>query len=125
MKRAILYWLPVTAYMALVYLESINPEPEGLPDIPGMDKVAHFGAYLLMGLLLARAIRAGSKEKDPVPAIIIIASFISFGFGVLMEFFQSYIPTRSADIFDAIANGCGGISGAFIYEKVNPLRDLV
>ncbi len=47
-------WLPVGAYVVLVFtMSSISTLSPG--DAPGMDKVAHFIEYGIMGLILARA----------------------------------------------------------------------
>ncbi len=120
MRRALLFWTPLLLYMLAVFLVSVSPNPPKLPELRGMDKIAHFGAYAVMGLLWARALyggpgRAGglNPSRRIVPAVAVTALF-----GVFIEVCQGYVPGRRADALDALANGVGGFLGVYIHGRI-------
>lgn len=120
MRRAIFFWTPLFLYMLAVFLVSVSPNPPPLPEIWQMDKVAHFGAYSVMGLLWARALyrwpgRASglNPSRRMALAVVVIALF-----GAFIEVCQMYVPGRSADVMDALANGVGGFLGVVVYGRI-------
>lgn len=121
MRRVLLYWAPLIAYMALVFSLSANPMPEGLPDYWQIDKLYHFSAYFVMGLLWARAISSGRAGRLGM-GVIVASALITVTFGSLVEVYQSLLPYRTGDIVDAVANGAGGFSGVFIYGRLKRLK---
>lgn len=68
---------------------------------PGADKVAHAGAYGVLGALLTVA------TGRPWLAVLIAAAF-----GVSDEFHQSFVPQRAADVYDVVADTVGATIGA-------------
>lgn len=119
MKRIIFYWLPLAFYTVFIVVFSVRPVPEDLPDLPDIDKLYHFIAYFLLGLLWARALDStASAPGNRKKGVLAVAAVIAFSFGVLMEVAQYFIPERSAEVVDAAANGAGAISGAFVFGYV-------
>lgn len=116
MKKALIYWLPLIVYSAVIIHLSINPDPPKA-DIIGLDKVFHFLAYAVMGALSGRAIASALESADKRRVVVISAFAFSFIFGFLMEVWQSFIPQRSAEVFDMAANGAGGLFGAFVFSR--------
>lgn len=102
--------------MAFIFVLSIRPMPAELPDIWQIDKVYHFAAYAVMGALWVRAL--GAKGKG-ARYTIVVASVISAFFGAFVEVCQAFTPTREASLLDALANGAGGVFGAFIFTRLN------
>ena len=111
-KRFLYYWLPVIIYCALIFFQSSRPVPESIPAIPYLDKLLHAGAYAILGMLFFRAYRTtalGGKLH-----YIITLSILSAGlYGISDEFHQYFVPYRSADIGDALADIIGSAIGAF------------
>lgn len=107
---------PALLYMAWIfYLSSIpNPLPAPLPD--GMDKVAHFGTYGLLGILLARALYAQPQQR--LFRAWLACSLIAAAYGISDEFHQYFTPGRSAEVLDAAADGLGGAAGAWAWLAV-------
>ncbi|MEK7773782.1 MAG: VanZ family protein [Deltaproteobacteria bacterium] len=120
MRRVFFYWTPVLFYMFSVFLASVDPRPPKLPLIWGMDKIAHFAAYAVMGLLWARALRSGANRAGGFKAFrrVVLAVVVVALFGAFMEVCQMYVPGRSAEELDALANGLGGFLGVLIHERV-------
>jgi len=98
---------PAAAWAAVLFLLS-SRESIGLDLSSGLDKVAHFGAYLVLGGLLARAaIRLG------LPAWVPVLLGIAYGFSD--EFHQSFVPGRTATFGDLAADGLGTLAGVILY----------
>lgn len=70
------------------------------------DKLAHFFAYGGMGFLTYMSV--DSAEKRFYLFLLVIS------LGVVLEFFQLYIPGRSASFLDIIANTLGASLGYFV-----------
>jgi VanZ family protein len=95
-----LAWLLVVLYVG--GREDVPSPATGLP----LDKVAHFGMYGVLGLLLGRAwLRAGRR---PAAALVIGAALLA---GAFDELRQVGIATRSADALDWIMDALGVVLG--------------
>ncbi|HZW36153.1 MAG: VanZ family protein [Deltaproteobacteria bacterium] len=73
------------------------------------DKVAHFGFYGVMGFLCAMWRReSGSTKGSAATAGLLFVAIV----GAVDEGHQHWIPGRSTDVFDWIADMAGGGIGA-------------
>lgn len=119
MKKTVFYRAPIAIYMIVLFIVSVRPMPEGLPEVNNIDKVYHLSAYFILGLLWARSLALPSADggRRTRWRVIIAATAISFVFGAFIEFCQYFTPYRSAEIGDAIANGTGGLLGSFVYSR--------
>ncbi len=107
-------------YMAVIFVLSVRKPPEGLELFWQADKVAHFSLYALMGFLWARALVRGSRYagvRGSGKKVIAAAFAIAFLYGAFIEVVQIFIPERSGEVMDALANGAGGFFGALVYER--------
>ncbi len=102
------YFLPALAVALGIFLASHQSNIK-LPDI-GIsleDKVLHMLAYLVFGVTLMVAVRRNFPDFKIIKVIIIV-----FACGALYalsdEFHQYFIPGRTADVFDWLAD-CAGI----------------
>ena len=114
-KRFIFYWLPLILYCLLIYIQSGYPSPQKLPSFKFMDKMLHFVAYGLMGILFFRAYQTLAIKQNR--RMLIFLSILSASvYGISDEIHQFFVPGRSADLFDVIADILGAICGAFFYQ---------
>lgn len=101
-------WAPALLWIALIFAISSRPTvPVDLHS--GTDKLAHFVAYAVLGVLLAFGqARAG----------LAIAWAIALGVfvGGLDELYQGTVPGRSQELGDWIADSLGVIFGAVLYN---------
>ena len=115
MRRFFLFRAPLAAYALLVVYISLTPNPPHGPDIQGIDKFYHFMVYAVMGLLLARAATEGGSAVADARRVVFMTAMAGFSFGVLMETGQMFVPERSPEALDALANGAGALFGAVVY----------
>ncbi len=109
-------WLPVGAYMALIFLLSSMSLP-GAPvsRIPFGDKGAHFLEYLVLGALCARACTM-TWPKRPLSRTVLLGIFVASAWGFSDEIHQAFVPSRSADYRDWFADTFGAlVGGALAY----------
>lgn len=97
--------LTLIVYILLVIGLSLIPSAALGNDLQS-DKLAHFIAYGVMGLLAY--ISVDSIRKKSYLFIFVIS------LGAVLELFQLYIPGRSASYSDIIANTIGASLGYFI-----------
>ena len=102
-------------YGLAIYIQSDYPSPEKIPSWTFSDKILHFGAYGLLGILFIRA-----YETLPLSINKTLRVLISIGsatlYGISDEIHQYFVPFREAEIMDVVANTIGSICGVFFYH---------
>jgi VanZ family protein len=111
----LIYWFPLIVYCLAIYVQSGQPSPEEFPDVHFMDKILHFGAYGLLGVLFFRAYQT-LPLKDRKNLLILISIGSATLYGVSDEIHQYFVPFREADIMDVVANTMGSICGVYFYH---------
>jgi len=75
------------------------------------DKVLHFTAYALLGALFLRAFNV-TRIKHHLKLIFALSVLLSSLYGISDEIHQSFVPYRTADAMDALADIIGSAFGA-------------
>ncbi|MBR9986421.1 MAG: VanZ family protein [Desulfosarcina sp.] len=113
-----IYWLPVIALGAAIFVQSSFPAPDLGLSFPLKDKVMHMVAYGLLAVLFCRACRVTWPERlSPMQLLAISVLFASL-YGVSDEFHQSFVAARQADAYDVLADFLGSLLGAVGYLGV-------
>jgi VanZ family protein len=96
---------------AIFVLSSLEQPPQTVTFLP--DKLGHIVLYAGLGFLVARwLIGSGFEGKA---ASVILPALFCFLYGITDEFHQSFVPGRTAEAGDVIADGMGGLLGACAY----------
>ena len=74
------------------------------------DKALHFGAYCGLSFLFCWTFLPSRGWKGPLGVMAVIATY-----GCADEWTQLFVPTRSADVADWLADIVGGLVGLAIY----------
>lgn len=104
MKGRIGVWVPALAWAAVIFAVS-SRSTVPLPDVSHADKIAHFAAYCVFGLLLALGQRGSRRLSLPAVALIGVL------YGASDEFHQMFVPGRSTELLDWIADSGGVLAG--------------
>lgn len=120
------YWKPILISLFILYGSVTSGEKLNkisLFNFPYMDKVMHTFLYFVLTLtILASLIRAGKRTKTD-QMVITFVWVVSYG--ILMEVFQFYFTqTRSAEIFDILANTTGCLMAIMFYPFIKNFRWL-
>ena len=110
MTRGRLYLAMLAGGGALTLTLTSIPNPEFGPSFPGADKIAHFGFYGVAGFLFVLWRR--EIGKGAAVAVVWAAIFAAL-LGAVDEFHQQWIPGRSMDLLDWVADFAGGTAGGF------------
>ena len=78
---------------------------------PGGDKPWHLLAYLGLGVLTVRAVAGGLGAWISWRAAVVAAA-IAVGYAVTDEVHQMFVPGRSAELNDLLADAMGVVAGA-------------
>lgn len=110
--RRLALWLPPLVYMIAIFHFSSESEP--LPAVTAhvWDKLLHTAEYAGLALLFCRALR---RERLGVLAAALVAVLLTSAYGATDEWHQFYVPLRSSDIHDWLADTLGGTIGAACY----------
>lgn len=114
---AVLRMVPTILTMGTIfYLSHQTGDRLSLPALPGLDKLAHMAAY---GLLAATVLFATSdKQKSTRPhRVIILTVVFCVLYGMSDEFHQSFIPGRTASVYDLMADGGGAVLVCGLWVK--------
>ena len=111
MAKARVYWWIAAAWAIVIFLLSSIPG-KSMPQIPGLqyDKVIHALVYSVLGALFFLALRHTSSLATG--KIVALAALFALAYGLTDEFHQLFVPGRSAELYDALADGIGGLIGA-------------
>jgi len=115
-------WLALAiSYMALLIYVSIKPAD--LNETPSVTQqvahnLLHVPAYAVLTYLLVQCFTALNRKTA------IYAFMISFLFGVLNEFLQSFVPSRMASVSDMGLNAIGAGLMILIIQKTSEGQEL-
>jgi len=115
-KLLLLGAISYTIWLAVVSLISIN----GVPSLGSSfdDKIYHFLAYLVLGLLWVTYYK--SSQIKHIVLIVFISAIV---FGVVLELIQHTInPNRTYDNYDLLANCLGVVFGTLIAVRINVFK---
>ena len=99
-------YAPAVLWALAIFVASSIPSnamPRSI--ILSQDKLLHMGVYAVLGFVLYRGFRRGQNWRWE------IAGWVTFGVGVLYgasdEFHQHFVPGRSMDVYDLLADAVG------------------
>jgi VanZ family protein len=117
-------WLAPFAWMGLIFYLSAQSKlphltPPGLPDI--QDVVGHLAIYAVLALLWERALRGAGVPKSALWAFV-----IAILYGVTDEYHQSFVPGRTATVFDLATDAvaAGVALGLATWARRRTMRGL-
>jgi hypothetical protein len=117
MRAILLLSLMIIGWISILFFESTRPSAEFLGLIPHLDKVAHFGAFSILGLLVCGlSLKLSPKPRIPIFSMPLVAVSLC---GVFEECFQMFVPGRVASILDVLADIGGAI---FAILLINHLK---
>ncbi|MBI1753088.1 MAG: VanZ family protein [Acidobacteria bacterium] len=112
MRMRWLWTLPLALAVAIVWLSAQSRLPAGI-DLPSpLDKFAHASAYAALAWALDLALRFNRRDLPLYRRHLFVIALVAF-FGATDEWHQSFVPERSCDVLDWVADVIGGSLGLF------------
>lgn len=116
-----LYLGAAICWAATIYYLSSLPGPDVPRFVTGYDKLLHAGVFGILGILMTGAVTAAQRGCRTWPFWFVVTVVALYG--TLDELHQSFVPGRSADILDVLADSTGGLLGAwFMVLAMNVIR---
>ena len=110
--RTILPRLPAPMIATAIWLLSSQSTLPRLPGfLLGWDKLQHLIAYATLGFAVGLWIPRPLRERHPGRAIL-FSTLISSAYGAIDEFHQYFVPGRTSDVLDWVADTIGAFLGA-------------
>lgn len=116
-KVFVKYWLPVYVYAGLIFAYSGQSSVPFVPKILLGDKLLHLLEYAILAYLLARAAR-NSTHPQLASNFRAFAVGTAFIYGFSDEIHQYFVPGRSAEALDLLADGLGAFIGAAFFRQL-------
>jgi VanZ family protein len=79
-------------------------------------KIAHFTEYAILGFLAARAFRTSPRSAIRDRWFLISATLIVV-YALMDEYHQSFVPSRTASVFDSLIDMVGGLTALIIVPR--------
>ena len=119
-RKTWLVYLPLALYWIILFTATTLPGNQ-LPDLHLSDKIEHFSAFFILSVLLNLALIFQRKSFVLFKYAALVTIVITLSYGAIDELHQIFIPGRSADIRDWLADSTGVILGVFILNLVKSL----
>lgn len=117
--RTVRLWSPAVLWATVIFwLSSLSNPPQPGPEFPMKDKVGHWILYCALGWLVAFALRRGHRLS--LPKTFVLTVLIASAYGASDELHQRFVPHRSCEVGDWLADTLGGSAAAavfFAYES--------
>jgi VanZ family protein len=108
-------------YWAALLVATSLPQ-SSTPELAFSDKLAHFGAYAGLTALLSLALSYQRKWRRFAANPFVWAAAIATIYGGFDELHQAFIPGRSCELLDFVADAIGAGLGAAIGAAVIRLK---
>ena len=112
-------WLPALLWAVLIFVLSAWTSPPKVDKVvPMADKAVHWTLFCVQSWLVASALRNGHKLT--LQATLGLAILITSAYGALDEYHQRFIPNRTCDFVDWVADTLGATAAAaayYVYES--------
>ena len=108
-------WLPPLIWAGLIVFATSLPSSALPRQLGPFDKVAHFSMYAVLAALVTVAVRNHAFRKALVLIVLAVAAF-----GAVDEWHQRFIPGRSTEFADWVADSLGGLAGVITASLLLP-----
>jgi len=118
-KMKYVRFVPAGIYNGIIWFLSSGPI---FVNIQGFDKTAHIIEYSMLGFLLAFALNVSKDNFDKMAKYSVIFGFTT---GIIDEIHQYFVPGRSMDGIDLLADITGIASGILVWLMLVKLFEII
>ncbi len=113
---SLIFSFMIIGWIIALLIESSQPPLPLFGEIHGLDKLAHFFAFNILGLLTCcLSFHTSHRQQIPLFSMpLLIASL----FGVTEESYQMLIPGRASDLMDLLADVCGALFAIILANAI-------
>lgn len=108
--------IPLIVYWIILFIGTTLPSPQYVDVFQISDKIKHFGAYLILAVLLGLNLHFQEKWKVVAQNFLKYTFIICIVYGLIDELHQIFVPNRSGEFLDWVADLLGTIVGILIIK---------
>jgi len=112
-NKKLLVYTPLVVYWIILFGATTLPAAS-MPSFGVVDKVNHLLAYFILAILLFLTLLFQQKVPLSLNKAAAYALIICSLYGMLDEVHQIFIPGRSAEFLDFLADACGALLGVLV-----------
>jgi VanZ family protein len=108
-----------------IFIQSSFPSPDQMPHWHNSDKLLHAIAYGILAALFFRAFYFQTNQRWGSVLLFLVSALVSGLYGLSDEWHQSFVPARSADWVDWLADLLGAVigsglslAGLYLYRQI-------
>ena len=107
------HWLPPLIWAGVIVFATSMPKTMVPRQVGHWDKVVHFAIYAVLGALVTLAVQRRTAIRILALVVCAVAAF-----GAVDEWHQRFIPGRSTEFADWIADAAGGLAGVIVASLI-------
>ena len=113
-RHAAIVFVLAGLYLLAMFVATHLPLPSGItnPGIPGADKLVHTAMYAGLAVLV---LAAASIGRPVSPGMAVVLLFLIATYAAVDEWTQQFVPGRSSDPRDWVADVIGASLGALLF----------
>jgi VanZ family protein len=115
-------WIPPLIWAAMIFgFSSVPGAAYPQAGFPAADKLVHIFLYGVLAGLCARPLArlaAARARGMSGPALVLTAAALATFYGATDELHQRWVPGRSSDLEDLVADAAGAVAGALVAALV-------
>ena len=117
-RPLIYYWLPLLAWMGIIFWFSSQPQPFEMPESWQQElvgKAGHMIGYAGLSLLWWRALAAHRSTSER--RVLALAFLLTVLYAVSDEYHQTFVPGRSGSLMDVLIDAAGAGIGLWLLHR--------
>ena len=111
--------LAAVSWAGLIFYLSSQPSIDAPALFPGQDKLFHLIVFGMLGFLVMGILQASQGGYQPKQLWRVALAVMLYG--VADEFHQYFVPGRSVEVYDVLADALGGLLGAWTMYRLSRL----
>lgn len=113
--KSVLRFVPMACVMGTIYILSAQPgDSISLPQLPGVDKLAHMAIYGVLALTILFSFNRPTTKSD-LKRVVLMTVSSCLVYGITDEFHQSFVPGRTPSVLDLLADCIGAFIACLFY----------
>ena len=118
LRQRVLAWLPAGLVGLVLFIASSVPGTSyPQVNVRFADKMVHLAFYSVLGAACARGMLRSTVWRGP--RLVLAATAIATAFGATDELHQLFVPFRSADWHDLVADAVGAFVGSLLWALLH------
>ena len=116
-KKVFFIYIPLAVYWIVLFILTTIPT-DAIPQFFNtQDKLEHFTGYFVLSVLLCLTLHFQKKNIQLSKYSVLIAFLLIISYGAVDELHQLFIPGRTADITDWLADSIGAGFGILLCSR--------